>query len=142
MSRQEVKVLVVDDQAPFRRAARAVVDETPGFDVIAEAMTGEEAVAVAAQLEPDLVLMDVNMAGIGGIEATRRIVAARQETVVVLLSSYEDAPTDADGSGAAAYVPKGEFGRRVLEEFGQANPHPRPGKGVQPSPAGEPPPAT
>ena len=113
-------MLVVDDHAPFLRAARAVLDEAPRFDLIAEATSGEEAVTAARDLEPDLVLMDVNMPGIGGVEATRRIVAARPETVVLLLSSYEHAPAEADGSGVAAYVPKGEFGRAVLEAFGQA----------------------
>ena len=124
MSRRRIRVLVVDDQAPFRRAARAVLGEASGFDLIAEAMSGEEAVAAAAELEPDLVLMDVNMAGIGGVEATRRIVAARPETVVVLLSSSQDAPADANDSGAAAYVPKGEFGTRVLEELGRPAAYP------------------
>jgi DNA-binding NarL/FixJ family response regulator len=120
MARRPINVLVVDDQTPFRRAARAVIGETPGFDLIAEASSGEEAVAAAAALEPDVVLMDVNMAGIGGVEATRRILAARPETVVVLLSSYEVAPAAANGSGAAAYVPKVEFGRHTLEELRQA----------------------
>jgi two-component system invasion response regulator UvrY len=120
MAGRRIKVLVVDDQIPFRRGARAVVGETPGFELIAEARSGEEAVAAAAAFEPDLVLMDVNMAGMGGVEATRRILAARPETVVVLLSSYEDAPAEANGSGASAYVPKGEFGRRTLEGLRQA----------------------
>ena len=83
-----VGVVVVDDQAPFRRAARAVVGATPGFELIAEAVSGEEAVALARSLEPDVVLMDIKMPGIGGIEATRRITAASAGTVVVLVSSY------------------------------------------------------
>ena len=120
MSRRRITVLVVDDQAPFLRAARAVLGEASEFDLIAAATSGEEAVAVARALEPDLVLMDVNMPGMGGVEATRRILAARPDTIVVLLSSYEDAPAEADGSGAAAYIAKGEFGRRVLEEVWQA----------------------
>ena len=121
MSRRRIRVLVVDDQAPFLRAARAVLDEASGFELIAEATSGEEAVAAARALEPELVLMDVNMPGIGGVEATRRIVSARPETIVVLLSSYEDAPVEADGSGAAVYIPKGEFGRRELAEVWRAH---------------------
>lgn len=113
-----IGVVVADDQAPFRRAVRTILGATPGFELLAEAISGEEVVAIAQSLEPDVVLMDIKMPGIGGIEATRRITAARAGTVVVLLSSYgeRDLPADARACGAAAYVPKEGFGRRVLEE--------------------------
>ena len=113
-----VTVVVADDQAPFRRAAGAVLAATPGFELLAEAISGEQAVALARSLEPDLILMDIRMPGIGGIEATRRITASGPGTVVVLVSSYpeHDLPADARSCGAAAYVPKDGFGRRVLEE--------------------------
>jgi DNA-binding NarL/FixJ family response regulator len=111
-----VGVLIVDDQAPFRRAARAVVTATPGFEVIGEAESGEEAVALADDLGPEVVLMDINLPGINGIEATRRITAAHPNVVTLLLSTYreEDLPTGADDCGAAAYVNKEEFGPGVL----------------------------
>ena len=113
-----VSVLIVDDQALFRRAAASVVKATPGFELVGEAASGEEAVELAAVLTPALVLMDINMAGINGIEATRRITTARPETLVVLLSTYqaEDLPSDARTSGMAAYVNKDEFGPQVLTE--------------------------
>ncbi len=113
-----VGVVVVDDQAPFRRAVSAVLDATPGFKLRGEACSGEEAVALAAWLEPDLVVMDIRMPGIGGLEATRRIAAARAGTLVMLVSSHRDRdlPADARRCGAAAYVHKEDFGRRVLEE--------------------------
>ena len=75
-----VRVLVVDDQAPFRMAARMVLKRAEGFELVGEAATGEEAVDRVAELAPDLVLMDINMPGINGIEATRQIVAAKPET--------------------------------------------------------------
>jgi two-component system, NarL family, invasion response regulator UvrY len=111
-----VRVLVVDDQAPFRRAARAVLDATSGFELVAEAASGEEAVDLAASLEPDLVLLDIHMAGIGGIEASRRISDPRNGVVTVLLSTYreEDLPEAARSCGAAAYVHKEDFGSRAL----------------------------
>jgi two-component system, NarL family, invasion response regulator UvrY len=113
---EKVGVLIVDDQAPFRLAARAVVRATPGFDVIGEARSGEEAVELAATLEPQLVLMDINMEGIGGIEATRRIVDAHPLIHVVLLSTYdvESLPADATTSGAVGYVHKEKFGPDLL----------------------------
>ena len=113
------QVLIVDDQAPFRRAAAAVVRVTGGFEVVGEAESGEKAVELVEELAPELVLMDINMGGISGIEATRRITATAPDVVVVLLSTYQaaDLPADAATSGAVAYVNKEEFGPQVLEEL-------------------------
>jgi DNA-binding NarL/FixJ family response regulator len=114
-----VRVLIVDDQEPFRQAARAVVELTDGFEVAGEAETGEEAVDLARELEPDLVLMDVNLPGIDGLEATRRILNGSAGRVVVLMvSTYEAdeyAPRAAE-AGAAAYIPKSEFEPDRLSE--------------------------
>jgi DNA-binding NarL/FixJ family response regulator len=113
-----VRVLIVDDQEPFRMAARLVVEATDGFEVAGEAETGEDSVALARELKPDLVLMDVNLPGINGLDATRQILDERSEQVVVLLlSTYEEeeyAPRAAE-CGAAAYIPKAVFGPDRLE---------------------------
>ena len=85
-----VRVLIVDDQEPFRMAARMVVDATDGFDVVGEAETGEDSVSMAADLQPDLVLMDVNLPGINGLDATRQILSGSDTVVVLLLSTYEE----------------------------------------------------
>jgi len=113
-----VKVLVVDDQAPFRRAAQAVLAVTDGFEVVGNAESGEQAVALTDELGPDLVLMDINLPGINGIEATRRITTGHPETVVILLSTYtlDDLPSDARTSGATCYVHKEELEPAILEE--------------------------
>lgn len=118
MASDAVAVLLVDDQAPFRRAARAVVTATPGFDVVGEAESGEAAVEMADELSPGLVLMDINLPGISGIEATRRITAAHPGIVVLLLSTYQaaDLPADARDCGAARYVNKEEFDPQVIRD--------------------------
>ena len=117
MEPSPVTVLIVDDQAPFRRAAAAVVRATRGFEVLGEAPSGEQAVELVGSLSPRLVLMDINMTGINGIEATRRIATTHPEVAVVLLSTYQagDLPGDAATSGAVAYVNKEDFGPDVLE---------------------------
>jgi two-component system invasion response regulator UvrY len=117
-----LSVIVVDDQAPFRLAARAVVRRTEGFELVGEAANGLEAVSLADSLHPDLVLMDINMPEMGGLEATRRIVAEHPGMVVFLCSTYDvnDLPADAKTSGARAYMHKEQFGpstlRRLWEE--------------------------
>jgi DNA-binding NarL/FixJ family response regulator len=124
-----VQVLVVDDQAPFRAAARNVVRVTPGFELVGEAETGEEGVAMASALHPDLVLMDINMPGINGVEATRQVVDAFPDIVVFLCSTYslDDLPPDAVGSGAVAYVNKEAMGPAVLRRLWATRAEPREG---------------
>jgi DNA-binding NarL/FixJ family response regulator len=115
-----VRVLIVDDQPPFRRAARSVVARLPGFQVVGEAETGEDSVEFVRALQPDLVLMDVHLPGIDGLEATRRILAAAPgegyRPMVLLLSTYEaaDYASRAAACGATAYLPKGDFGPAAL----------------------------
>lgn len=113
-----VRVLVVDDQVAYLRAMTAVVRETPGFDVVGEASSGEESLIAAAGLVPDLVLMDVNLPGIDGLEATRRLLGLDRPPVVLLLSTYdEDAGVHFIAeSGASAYVTKSAFGPDRLAE--------------------------
>jgi len=114
-----VRVLVVDDQAPFRKAARCVLGVTDDFELVAEASSGEEAVVLVRSLRPDLVLMDITMAGIGGIEAARSITATHPDTMTVLLSTYreQDLPVQARTCGAAAYLHKSDFGGPILREL-------------------------
>ena len=114
-----VRVIIVDDQKPFRMAARDVVEVTGGFEVVGEAESGEESVELAERLRPDLVLMDLNLPGIDGLEATRRIHAAGEKHIVVLMvSTYEadEFAPRAKEAGAAAYISKSEFGPDQLEE--------------------------
>jgi DNA-binding NarL/FixJ family response regulator len=113
-----VRVMLVDDQTSVLRVLGAVVAETPGFEVVARSVSGEEAVGAAATVLPDLVLMDVNLPGIDGLEATRRILEGRPATVVLLLSTYDEdvGASFVAESGAAAYVVKASFGPDRLAE--------------------------
>jgi DNA-binding NarL/FixJ family response regulator len=111
-----VSVLIVDDQAPFRAVARTLVSMISGWDVVAEAETGEKAVEQAHLHAPRLVLMDINLPGISGIEATKQIVTADPTVKVALISTYagDDLPADAMTSGAVAYYRKEDLTPRVL----------------------------
>jgi DNA-binding NarL/FixJ family response regulator len=112
-------VLVVDDQAPFRAAAGAVLRRADGFELVGEAASGPEAIRLADALRPALVLMDINMPGMNGVEATRQIMAKHPETVVILCSTYElaDLPADAASSGARAYVNKERLAPTLLRRL-------------------------
>jgi putative ABC transport system ATP-binding protein len=112
----DVQVLIVDDLEPFRSAARAVVQATPGFEVAAAVATGEESVATARRLRPDLILMDVNLPGMSGVEATRRVRADAPDAIVMLLSTRDTSEVGflAADCGAATYITKSAFSPETL----------------------------
>jgi DNA-binding NarL/FixJ family response regulator len=111
-----VRVLVVDDQVLFRRVMSAVVDETEGFVLVGSAASGEESIVTAGRLRPGLILMDVNLPGMDGMEVTRRLRADSMAAAVVLLSTYDEEDWDgqAQECGAVAYIAKSAFGPDTL----------------------------
>ena len=112
-------VVVVDDQAPFRLAAKAVLRRIDCFELAGEASSGAEAITLVDALCPALVLMDINMPEMNGIEATQRILAAHPDVVVFLCSTYDvaDLPSGVAASGASAYVNKEQFGADTLRRL-------------------------
>lgn len=114
-----VRVLIVDDQEPFRLVARDVVELADGFEVVGEAESGEASLEAVRKLRPDLVLMDVNLPGIDGLVATKKILSDSPGQVIVLvLSTYEAdeyGPRAAE-AGASAYITKSKFGPEQLED--------------------------
>ena len=119
----DVGVLTADDQAVFRSVARAVIAATPGFHSVGQASSGEAASDAVERVHPDLVLIDVRMPGIGGVEAARQIAAAHPETVVVLISieGPDQIASDASLCGAAALVRKQDFGPALLRRLWDAH---------------------
>jgi DNA-binding NarL/FixJ family response regulator len=118
-----VRVLIVDDQAPFRAAATAVVGLTEAFLVVGSAQSGEECLVKVRALTPDLVLMDISLPGMDGIEAARQVAALPVPPVVILVSTYsQDEYADwASSSGAIAYIDKSEFGpERLIAAWAEA----------------------
>jgi two-component system invasion response regulator UvrY len=109
-------VLIVDDQEVYRSVTRQVVAAADGLEVAGEAPTGEAAIEAVLKLRPDLVLLDVNLPGIDGFEACRRIRAADSRAVVVLMStrSAEEYAGRTVSCGATAYIPKAEFSAAAL----------------------------
>lgn len=103
-----LRVVLVDDHRMFREALRPLLAQTPGFEIAGEAGDGQAAVELCARLTPDVVIMDVSMPGLNGLEATRRILAERPRTRVVVLSMHADRRFVAETlrAGAAAYVLK------------------------------------
>ena len=84
-----IRVLLADDQELLRAGFRMVLDAQEGIEVVGEAGDGDEAVVLTGQLEPDVVLMDVRMPGVDGLEATRRLVATGARTRVLILTTFD-----------------------------------------------------
>jgi DNA-binding NarL/FixJ family response regulator len=118
-----VTVLAVDDQAIFLRTARSLIAATPGFEQVGEATSGAAALELAAVLHPDLVLLDVRMPEMDGLETARRLAEADSSTVVVLISLEEvpELPPSLGDAGAAAYIRKQDLSPRALRELWDAH---------------------
>jgi DNA-binding NarL/FixJ family response regulator len=106
---EPIQVLICDDHAEFRQGLRALLETAPDLDVVGEAADGDAAVQAAADLQPDVILMDLNMPGTNGVEATRRIVRTSPHIGVVVLSMVEDNDSlfAALQAGARGYLLKG-----------------------------------
>ena len=111
-----INILLADDHWAVRAGLHALLDRQPNFHVVGEAATGEDAVRQARALKPDIVLMDLVMPGIGGLEAMRRIAALHAGTKILVLSAYlqEDRLLDALEAGASGFVNKGSPAENLM----------------------------
>ncbi len=113
---EPLRVLIADDHPIFRNGIRALLASVPDFEVVGEAATGEEAITEAADSQPDVVLMDLQMPGIGGVEATRQILFASPHIRVLVVTMFEDdySVFTAMRAGARGYIVKGANSNDML----------------------------
>ena len=111
-----IRIVIADDHPLFRAGLRALLESIPDTEVAGEAATGEEAVEVAQELVPDVVVMDINMPGLGGIDATRRIVDESEGIKVLVMTMHDDdeAVFAAIRAGARGYQLKGAAQEETL----------------------------
>lgn len=111
-----IRILIADDHPVFRFGLKALLATEPDLEVIGEAPTGKDAVALAADLTPDVILMDINMPDLNGIEATRQIIQAHPDTGILILSMLDDDTVfSAMRAGARGYLLKGSEGDATVQ---------------------------
>lgn len=116
-SQRTVRILIVDDHEPLRRAIRILLESKREFEVCGEAGDGAQAIDKSAELQPDVVILNIVMPVVDGFEAARKIRVVSPRSRIVILSSHADQRLleEARNVGAVCYVPKTEAGRELLE---------------------------
>ena len=112
----KIKIIVADDHPLLRQALRNVLEEQPDFEIIAEASDGEEVVKLANELNPDIIIMDISMPNLNGIEATRQIKAGHPLIAVLVLTIHSDSEHILSilQAGASGYLTKSVYGDGVI----------------------------
>ena len=118
-----IKILIADDQSLFREALRTLLSAYPGLDIIGDASNGEEALRLAFTLSPDVVLMDLRMPIMDGVEATRKIVKLGKNIKVIVLTTFDDDETVFEGlrAGAVGYLLKDVSAEKLIEAIRAAS---------------------
>lgn len=111
---ERMRVLIVDDQPRARQSMKALLATWPLAGPVQEAASGQQAVQLVETFEPDVVLMDIRMPGMDGVEATRLIKSQRPQVKIIALSMYAEYAADAAAAGADAFVSKGQPPEQLL----------------------------
>ena len=112
----KLRILIAEDSAPFRQGLRGLLQSVDSLEVVGEATSGQEAIQLANQLQPDIVLMDLQMPGLNGIEATRQIVYTSPHISILMLTMFEDDESvfAALRAGARGYLLKGALNAEIV----------------------------
>jgi DNA-binding NarL/FixJ family response regulator len=112
----KLRILIAEDSAPFRQGLRGLLQSVDSLEVVGEATSGQEAIQLAGQLQPDIVLMDLQMPGLNGIEATRQIVYTSPHISILMLTMFEDDESvfAALRAGARGYLLKGTLKAEIV----------------------------
>ncbi|HSR57016.1 MAG TPA: response regulator transcription factor [Candidatus Binataceae bacterium] len=112
----KVRILIAEDSAPFRQGLRNLLQSVDDVEVLGEATTGDETIQLANQLQPDVILMDIQMPGVNGIEATRQIIFASPHISILMLTMFEDDESvfAALRAGARGYLLKGALKAEIV----------------------------
>jgi DNA-binding NarL/FixJ family response regulator len=118
-----IKILIVDDQSLFREALKTLLNASPDFEIVGDASNGEEALRMVLQFSPNVVLMDLRMPIMDGVEATRRILQMNKPTKVIVLTTFDDDENvfEALRAGAVGYLLKDVSSEKLYEAIKAAN---------------------
>jgi DNA-binding NarL/FixJ family response regulator len=113
---ENLRILIADDHPLFRKGMRTLLTATPGMEVVGDAATGQQAIELAASLQPEVIIMDLQMPGLNGIEATRQILQSRQEIRILVVTLFEDDASvfTAMRVGARGYILKDAKEEEIL----------------------------
>ncbi len=112
----KVRILIAEDSAPFRQGLRNLLQSVDDVEVVGEAISGDETIQLANQLQPDVILMDIQMPGVNGIEATRQIIFVSPHISILMLTMFEDDESvfAALRAGARGYLLKGALKAEIV----------------------------
>jgi DNA-binding NarL/FixJ family response regulator len=111
-----MRIFIADDHEIFRRGLRALLESRPGWEICGEAKDGKQAVAKVRDLDPDIIVLDISMPGLNGLQVTKRLIQSRPSSKVIILSQHEPSLFEASAreAGAQAYLTKTDVAQKLI----------------------------